>query len=77
MEAEPADRDLRRIILEAINLLPDFEAAPGKRDHLIHIRSTRSSGSEKISEDELNIQYTIDALRTLWRDYHEFLEKYI
>lgn len=77
MEEEPADRDLRRIILEAINLLPDFEAAPGKRDNLIHIRSTLDADTEKIPEDELNIQYTIDALRTLWRDYHEYVEKYI
>ena len=69
---EPGDRAMARLLLEAINLLPDFEARPGDKPHILLLQRLNMPHAKEIP---LNIQAHIDALKTIWRDYLDSVER--
>lgn len=61
-----SENRLRELILEAINLLPDYTAFPTETENRIVVRNTRS---KKPFDVVLDIQHSIDSLRTILLEY--------
>ncbi len=70
MGEEPSDRLLRGLILDAVNLLPEYNGRPDdekpNRSNFIRVRKSDEKPEQEIV---LNIQGTLDSLRTVWREY--------
>ena len=64
LKDDPSERVLGEVIVDAINLLPDYVARPGNKKNLIQVRQLGDG-----SELTLNIQEFIDSLQTLWNEY--------
>ena len=66
LDEMPSDRTLREMILEAVNLLPDYAARKAPKQSNLLITAQGAQGS---AEALVNVQDTIDCLRTLWEEY--------
>lgn len=72
-DANPNDRELRSMVLDALNLLPQLDAQSTAQSSWITLR--RLSATSRSEPLRLNIQDTIDSLRIVWRDYCRFTHK--
>ena len=81
LDENPSDRTLRELIIDAINLLPEFDARKAERRSHIYLKRRSDStpnvpdSSSDPEERLVNIQATIDCLRTLWSDFRQERER--
>ena len=69
LEDEPSDELLTRIVAQAAHLLPEYDVTPTDRTGIVIVRRLSPPGDYYA----LDIRAYMDAFRSLWREYREFL----
>jgi hypothetical protein len=65
-DEELTESGAMRIFLDAINLMPDYEATTGARENVLLIQ-------REGVEFQLNIQDAMDSLIVVWNDYQDIM----
>ena len=72
LEEEPSDQTIIELLMNAINLLPEYTAEPGDKKGVILIRHIKD---DPLHEVPLNIQHSVDSFKTVWKEYQNQLDK--